>query len=89
HSSSRPRRSDSSLPPLLRVLAGADAAVLLLPHRRGCPPCSLLLRPAAGAAAAVLLARSSSAPLPALRRVLAGADFGPFSGAGTDLDLGP
>uniref|UniRef100_A0A0E0HCX2 Uncharacterized protein n=1 Tax=Oryza nivara TaxID=4536 RepID=A0A0E0HCX2_ORYNI len=70
HYPPRPRRSDTPLPPLLRVLAGPAAAVLLA--RSSCSPLPPLCRVLAGAAAAVLLLPHRHAPLPALRRVLTG-----------------
>ncbi|BAH95222.1 Os11g0307950, partial [Oryza sativa Japonica Group] len=84
HSSPRPRRSDSPLPPLLRVLAGATVAVLLArssysplpPLRRGRPPSSPPPRPAAGATPRPRRRRGQIVLLPLGSAT--GADFGPF-----------
>ncbi|KAF2920699.1 hypothetical protein DAI22_08g231128 [Oryza sativa Japonica Group] len=92
--------SSSLTPP--RVLAGATPHCLrssasspeqprpsssLPPLRRGRPPSSPPPRPAAGATPRPRRSRRRIVLLPL--GSAAGADFGPFSTAGTELDLGP
>uniref|UniRef100_A0A0E0P697 Uncharacterized protein n=1 Tax=Oryza rufipogon TaxID=4529 RepID=A0A0E0P697_ORYRU len=93
------RRPRASLPrSLLQVssqerLPAAAAAVLLT--RCSCSPLPPLRRALAGAAVAVLLLPHRRAPLfptsffPDPAGAAVGADFGPFSAAGTDIDLSP
>uniref|UniRef100_A0A0D9YY85 Uncharacterized protein n=1 Tax=Oryza glumipatula TaxID=40148 RepID=A0A0D9YY85_9ORYZ len=91
----QPRRPRASLPRSLlpassqERLPAAAAAVLLA--RSSCSPLPPLRRAIAGAAAAVLLLPHRCAPLfpTSFFPDPAGADFGPFSAAGTDIDLSP